>query len=32
MRQINLAEAQGKPADDLRRRLDQLIERTKRKK
>ncbi len=32
MRQINLAEAQGKPADDLRRRLDQMIERTKRKK
>lgn len=32
MRQINLAEAQGKPADALRQRLAELVEKTKRKK
>lgn len=32
MRQITLAEAQGKPADALRQRLAELVEKTKRKK
>lgn len=32
LQQINLAEAQGKPADELRSRLAEMVERTKRKR